>query len=320
MLTYLEKQILCAVQEPLTLCQCPFAEMAVRLGCPQEQLLSILCTLKEKGFIRRYRAKVNYSTLGRAATLVAVSVPREKLDTVVAAVNVLAGVSHNYLRDHHFNLWFTLQDESPEAIENTLCRLSKQTKMVFYSLPTEKMFKLNVRFCPDGPSAKDFEAGKFSSPQEKEAIAALTEAEKKTLRILQEDFPIVEKPFEKLGQESGIANLMQIVESLIAKRIIRRIAAALDHRKLGYNVNVMACFALPNEKIEEVAYALSAIPAVSHCYQRKTFAGWPYNLFAMIHAGRVEDIERFISSLVKERGISDYVLLPTITELKKSPV
>jgi DNA-binding Lrp family transcriptional regulator len=66
--------------------------------------------------------------------------------------------------------------------------------------------------------------------------------------------------------------------------------------------------------------AMASCAAVSHCYQRKPFAGWPYNLFAMIHAGRMEDVQRFIDELAEEYRICDYALLPTVREFKKKPV
>jgi len=320
MLTEIEKQILRMVQEPLPLCEQPFAAMAHRLGCPPERLIATIRNLKKTGLIRRYGAIVNYAALSRTATLVAASVPQEKLNELITAVNSLAGVSHHYLRKHLFNLWFTLQGASPQEIENTLCQLNRQTNVRFYSLPAVRVFKLDVRFRPEGPLQEDFERMGFLPPENPAAVVSLTEMEKKSLRFLQEDFPIMERPFEAMRQKSGIANIEEFAGGLVAKGVVHRIAAILNHCKLGYQANGMACFALPQGKIESVARALAARPAVSHCYQRETFAGWPYNLFAMIHAGRIEDVERFVSSLAEEYGISEWVLLPTEKELKKQPV
>jgi DNA-binding Lrp family transcriptional regulator len=320
MLTEMEKKILWAVQEPLGLCDRPFAAMAQQVGCSPPQCVSIIGNLKARGFIRRYGAAVNYAALGRAATLATVSVAQEKLAGVIAAVNALPRVSHHYLRKHAFNLWFTLQGESPQAIEMILCQLGRQTGQRFYSLPAERFFKLAVRFCPEGPSKKDFEAGEFSPSESPASVVSLMEDEKKALRFLQEDFPITETPFDSLCQKTGIADVKQLAEGLIARQVIRRIAAVLDYRKLGYDVNVLTCFAVPAEAIEPVAYALSSRPAVSHCYQRRPFAGWPYNLFAMIHAGEMKAVEEFVSGLAEKYGICEYALLPTESELKKTPV
>ena len=316
----MEKQILWAVQEPLGLCDRPFAAMARRAGCSELQCVSIISDLKARGFIRRYGAIVNYAVLGRAATLATASVTQEKLAEVIAAVNALAGVSHHYLRKHVFNLWFTLQGESPQDIKNILRQLGRQTGQRFYSLPAERFFKLAVRFRPEGPSQKDFEAGEFSPSESSAPVVSLTEEEKKALRFLQKDFPITETPFDSLCQKNDVADVKQLAEGLIARQVIRRIAAVLDYRKLGYEANGLACFAVPAERIEPAAYALSARSAVSHCYQRRPFAGWPYNLFAMIHAGAMKAVEEFVCGLAGKYGICEYALLPTEKELKKTPV
>jgi siroheme decarboxylase len=320
MLTRLEKQILGYVQEPLALSQRPFAAVARRAGCTPKQCIRIINDLKARGYIRRYSAFVNYAVLGPKATLATASVPQKKLNKVIAMVNSLDGVSHHYLRKHVFNLWFTLQDKSLRKIDNTLRQLNKKTGVRFYSMPAVRVFKLDARFCPQGPSQKDFEAGEFSSPEQVSVKRTLAETEKRVLRLLLDDFPITERPFEVLSEKSGIGNLRKVVGGLVAKKVIRRIGAAAAYRKLGYKANVMACFVLPPKKIESAALWLSARPAVSHCYQRRTFSGWPYNLFAMIHAGRIRDVKQFVFEFAREFAILRWVLLPTEKEIRKQPV
>jgi DNA-binding Lrp family transcriptional regulator len=320
MLTGLEKQILSRVQEPLKLSRRPFTAMARRAGCTSKQCIQIIRELQTRGYIRRYGAAVNYAVLGRTAVLATASVPQKKLTRVIAAVNSLEGVSHHYLRKHLFNLWFTLQDKSSQKIQNTLNQLNKKTGVLFYAMPAVRVFKLDARFSPQGPSGKDFEAGVFQSPGRISVGVSLTQMEKRVLRLLQGDFPVMERPFDTLSEKSGIENFKTIAQSLVARKVIRRIAAAAAYRKLGYKTNVMACFVLPREKIELAAQWLSARPAVSHCYQRRPFSGWPYNLFAMVHAGRIRDVKQCVAGFVREFAILKWVLLPTEKELKKQPV
>ncbi len=319
MLTKLEKQVLGQVQGPLKVCQRPFAVMAQRVGCTSEQVIETVNDLKARGYIRRYSAFVNYAVLGRTSTLVAGAVPAARLDKVVAAVNSLEGVSHHYLRKHTFNLWFTLQDQSHSKIEQTLRQLHNITGVRFYSLPAERVFKLDARFNPQGPSLNDFKAGRYVSPESVERVT-LSRTEKKVLILLQGAFPIVERPFEVLSRQSGIGNFVEVVQNLAAKKVLRRVAAVAAYRKLGYKTNVMACFAVPEDKIESAAKWLSARAAVSHCYQRMTFDGWPYNLFAMMHSGRKGDLRAFAAEAARRFGVSDWVLLPTEREIKKQPV
>ncbi len=320
MLTKLEKRILGLIQEPLKVCRRPFLTVARKAGCTPGQCLKIIAQLKAAGYIRRFSVTVNYSVLGRTAALVAASVPPEKLDKVITAVNLLEGVSHHYLRKHTFNLWFTLQDKSSRKIQNTLHQLAQKTGSRFYSLPAVSVFKLDARFSPQGPSQKDFKAGRFLPPETVPVKVSLTATERKVLSVLQDEFPIVDRPFDVLAAKSGIGNFMEMTLGLISKKAFRRISAVAAYRRLGYKANVMACFAVPSEEIEAAAEWLSQRPAVSHCYQRKIFPGWPYNLFAMMHGGRMGDLRAFATAAARRFGIAEWVLLPTQKELKKKPV
>jgi DNA-binding Lrp family transcriptional regulator len=319
MLTKLEKRVLGQVQGPLKVCQRPFVAVGRRVGCTSEQVIETVNDMKARGYIRRYSAFVNYAVLGRTSTLVAGAVPAAKLDKVVAAVNSLEGVSHHYLRKHTFNLWFTLQDTSLRKIESVLERLEQQIGVRFYSLPAERVFKLDARFSPQGPSLNDFKAGRYVSPESVERVT-LSRTEKKVLILLQGAFPIVERPFDVLSEQSGIEDVLEIAKTLAAKGVIRRIAAVAAYRRLGYTANAMVCFVVPGEDIEAAAEWLSQRPAVSHCYQRRVFDGWPYNLFAMKHGRRLGDLRTFAADAARRFGIAEWVLLPTEKEIKKQPV
>jgi DNA-binding Lrp family transcriptional regulator len=308
----LDNCVLQWVQNPLPLTERPFLALAQQAGCSEAEVISAMQRLKAQGYIRRYRAQLDYKRLGRVATLVTASVPTEKLDAVAEAVNALEGVSHNYLRNYRFNLWFTCQDESFERIEAILGKLTQQTGVEFRALPAETVYKLDVRFDPEGPSAKDFLAGEYQPVGEPGGVCELTADQRQALRLLQDDIALTQSP---LGPD-----LLKIAQELSDKGVIRRIAAVLDHRKLGYTVNVMLAAVVGKARMDASGKAMASCAAVSHCYQRKPFAGWPYNLFAMIHAGRMEDVQRFIDELAEEYRICDYALLPTVREFKKKPV
>jgi DNA-binding Lrp family transcriptional regulator len=320
MLTKLEKQVLGLVQGPLALCQRPFAAVGRRVGCSAGRVMETIADLKGRGYIRRFGAAVNYAALGRRAALVAGAVPAAKLDRVVATVNSLEGVSHHYLRKHAFNLWFTLQDTSLRKIESVLRRLEEQVGVRFYSLPAQRVFKLDARFNPQGPSLMDFQPVRVLEYFSNYPRVSLTRTEKKVLLLLQGEFPIVERPFDVLAAKSGIEDVLEIAKTLAGKGVIRRIAAVAAYRRLGYTANAMVCFVVHGEDIEAAAEWLSQRPAVSHCYQRRTFDGWPYNLFAMMHGGRKGDLRDFAAGAARRFGISDWVLLPTEREIKKQPV
>ena len=122
-LTRLQKQLCNMLQEGLPICSRPFAEIAKSLNSNEKKVLQEINRLKINGTIRRICALVNYRALGRISTLVAAHVPEPNLQEIVEAVNSLENVSHNYLREHYYNLWFTLQGQTTEEIELTFSEL-----------------------------------------------------------------------------------------------------------------------------------------------------------------------------------------------------
>jgi DNA-binding Lrp family transcriptional regulator len=323
-LSKLQKRLCNELQDGLGICSRPFDDLAKFLGSDEKTVLREIGQLKKSGIIRRISALINYQALGLTGTLVAAHIPEENLKEVAEAVNSLAEVSHNYRRTHHFNLWFTLQGESVEQIEVTLSNLSGRFGVDFHSLPVKRVFKLDVRF--DAESERqpvgDVEQGQeeIRGKGEKGKIE-LGESEKKVLAGLQEDLDLTSEPFDFLcgeGLEEG--EVLEIIKGLIDKGVIRRIAGVVDHRKLGFVVNVLFCSEVAEDRVVTAGERLARFGMVSHCYERETFEGWPYNLFAMMHARSMGEIQHVINRFVGAEGIDSFELLPTAAELKKRPV
>jgi DNA-binding Lrp family transcriptional regulator len=312
----LQKQLCNVLQDGLPICPKPYADLAEFLNNNEETILQEIRELKKAGVIRRICALINHHSLGMVSTLVAAHIPEENLQEVAEAVNSLENVSHNYLREHYYNLWFTLQVESPEQIEVTLSHLSGRFGVDFYSLPIERVFKLDVRFDAEGE-------GQFSDtgqiPETK--VVKLNKTEKQILRRLEDDLDVISEPFDFLcSKELKLEVVLRIIQGLIDKGVIRRIAAIVDHRKLGFVANVLFCSEVPEDKIIEAGEALTRFGAVSHCYERKTVEDWPYNLYAMMHGKSMGEIQHLISKFTEAQRIDSFELLPTAAELKKEPV
>jgi len=111
-----------------------------------------------------------------------------------------------------------------------------------------------------------------------------------------------------------------MIQGLIDKGVIRRIAAIVDHRKLGFAANVLFCGKVPRDRVVEAGEALARFGAVSHCYQRETIKDWPYNLYAMMHGKSMGEIQRVVNQFIEAEKIDSFELLPTEAELKKKPV
>jgi DNA-binding Lrp family transcriptional regulator len=113
---------------------------------------------------------------------------------------------------------------------------------------------------------------------------------------------------------------LRIIQGLIDKGVVRRIAAIVDHRKLGFVVNVLFCSQVPEGRIIEAGEALARFGMVSHCYERKAVENWPYNLYAMMHGKSMGEIQHLINKFTEAERIDSFELLPTAAELKKEQV
>ena len=320
-LTKFQKRLCNVLQEDLPICWRPFDDLAKYLGTDEKTLLDQIEHLKELGVIRRFRALINYRALGLTSTLVAAHVPADSLPAVADAVNALEEVSHNYLRQHYYNLWFTLQAQSSQKIELTLSTLSGRFGIDFHSLPVVRFFKLDVRFDVEGegPAGAGFlqDVGRLYGEEKVE----LNENQKRILSALQEELRLTPEPFDFMcGEGLEREDVLQIIKGLIDKGVIRRIAAVVNHRRLGFVANVMFAGEVPQDRIVQAGERLARFGIVSHCYERMTFEGWPYNLFAMIHGRSMGEIQHAINRFIEAEKIDSFVLLPTARELKKQPV
>lgn len=316
-LTAFQKRLCNRLQDGLPLCEEPFAQIAALLDSTEAEVLQQTLALKESGVIRRLSAFLNHRALGIASTLVAAHVPADLLDRVASAVNALPGVSHNYLREHHYNLWFTLQGQSPDQIDAILQGLRMQFGVPFHSLPVTQVFKLDVRFDLEDDDVLTHEV--YDVPRI-DPVPLRTE-HRQVLDALQDGVEVTSRPFDRLLRDpAASSDSVPLLVELKALGVLRRIAAVLNHRKLGYTTNVLLAAEVPPESIPEAGQRLARFRAVSHCYGRGVFEGWPYNLFAMLHARSQAAIERIIHEFTATADVHSYCLLPTTAELKKQPV
>jgi DNA-binding Lrp family transcriptional regulator len=317
-LTKFQKQLCNALQKGLPICRRPFAEIAKTLHSNETEILKQTKQLKDVGLIRRINALINYRALGLTSTLVAAHVPEQNLPEAVEAVNSLENVSHNYRRHHHYNLWFTLQAQTPQQIRAILLNFGGRFGIDFHSLPVKRVFKLDVRF--DATSQGQALLQQIQKTPEAESVE-IDEDEKLILSKLQDDIEPMEEPFAFLcGEGLSKENVLKITGELIDKGVIRRIAAVVDYHKLGFVANVLFASEVPQEKIVSAGKRLARFAVVSHCYERETFEGWPYNLFAMMHGSSMGQIQRVIDKFIEAEQIKSFQLLPTAAEFKKQPI
>ncbi|MCW2278474.1 AsnC family transcriptional regulator [Heliophilum fasciatum] len=147
-----------------------------------------------------------------------------------------------------------------------------------------------------------------------------TEKDKELIRLLQDDLPLTSRPYQAIGEQIGLTEeeVLAAVQRLKDTGAMRRLGVALRHREVGYTANGMGCWNVPEEKADEIGKIMAGFREVSHCYQRPRFEGWPYSHFTMIHGTTREDCEAVAKRISEATGITDYRLLFSTVELKKT--
>jgi siroheme decarboxylase len=318
----LDKQLLNEIQWTFPLSSRPYLEIATKHGLTEDDVMKRISLMKRIGLIRQINAIFDTRKLGYKSALVAFAVKKDRLDSVALEVNKHPGVSHNYERDHEFNMWFTLAVPADGDLKRDLeIMASLEGVIKFRLLPTLKLYKIGVkldmvnsdpnRITPDD-KVKKMDLKKFE----------LASRDKEFIRELQKDLEVTPRPFDTQAKNLGIT-----VDELFKKAIeyetmgvMRRFAAILRHRDAGFAANGMIVWMVPEDKIDEVGYKLASFPQVSHCYRRPVYPDWPFNLFSMIHARTIEAAKKIAIELSNFVGINEYKILFSSREFKKERV
>jgi DNA-binding Lrp family transcriptional regulator len=313
----MENELLYEMQNAFPMSQRPFKAVAEKLGTTEEEILAMVRKLKEEKIIRQTSAIFDTKRLGYTSSLVAFKVAEENVEKAAEIINAHPGVSHNYLRNHDYNIWFTMAvaPDSKLGLEKTIEILKKQTGADdAITLPTLKMFKISVKMDTTGKRAKK-ERVKRTAHKEIELTPLYIEV----IKELQKDIAVVSEPYKEATEKLGMDydTFFRIAHELKESGVMRRFATILNHRKAGFGANAMSVWAVPEEKGEEIGRQLAEFSAVSHCYLRPSYPNWPYNLFAMVHAKTQEECDTLIEEMAKESGLTEYGKLYSTVEFKK---
>jgi siroheme decarboxylase len=139
------------------------------------------------------------------------------------------------------------------------------------------------------------------------------------IRTLQGDLPVVSEPYADAARELGMPQeeLLAHLEGMIDRRLLRRVAAILFHRRAGFSANGMGVWKVPEDKVLEYGTRMAAFRGISHCYQRPTYADWPYSLFTMAHGRSKEECDAILDAIAEETGVEGRATLYSSTEFKK---
>jgi len=315
----LDKELLNEIQWTFPIVTRPFDAIAEKFDITPEIVKEHLNHLKEVGILRQLSAIFDTRKLGYTSSLVAMEIEHDKLEYVASQINRHPGVSHNYEREHQFNLWFTLavppgSDLKTEIDKFNVLKGIKKVRM----LPTLQLFKIGVKL-----DMVDEKKHEIAPTEEKKEIKNVkfepTEQDKDFIRELQKDMEIIDEPFVKAANNLGITEneLFDKMKYYEDHGIMRRFAAIIRHRKVGFTANGMIVWKVPKDRISEVGEKLGAFPQVSHCYERPTYPDWPYNVFSMIHCKTHDEAHEMAKTIQDQINVDDYSILFSSREFKK---
>jgi DNA-binding Lrp family transcriptional regulator len=317
----LDKKLLNLLQGRFPIAQRPFAEVARLAEVTEEAVLERTARLLDKRIIREITPIFDTRALGYKSMLVAAKVDAENPHRAAKFINTHPGVTHNYLRNHEFNLWFTVavEPDSRLGLDGTIEVMAAKTGAEsIRQLPTLRLFKIRMDLEMEQGTDALSTAGEAVEPKELDPIE-LSEEDIAVIRATQGPMAAVPEPFAAAAERLGVPQetVFERLESLRERGGLRRVAAILYHRRAGFSANGMGVWEVPEGQILDIGKRMAAFRGVSHCYERPTYADWPYSVFTMAHGRSKEECDAVLDAIAEATGIHERATLYSSTEFKK---
>lgn len=324
-----ERKLLSLIQSYFPLVSDPYEEIAREIGSSGEEAFAMLTDLRKRGFIRRIGPVFDSYKLGYTSTLCALSVPEEEVDKVADFINSFYNVTHNYLRENTYNIWFTVIAFGNAELQRIISSIEEVADCRVLQLPAIRLFKIKVDFNISDEERKPYKKA-ATVPSLVEPLVFY--AEDKVLIRQAQEYEFGDRyPFKALAYTSSLVARTSITEEDVLSTLsswkregaIRRFGATLKHRKVGLASNVMVVWDVPEDVVEKAGEVMASHDEVSHCYERPRSAQWPHNLYTMIHGKDKESCEGVIDAirkalLAQSITIDEPERFFTVRELKKS--
>jgi siroheme decarboxylase len=317
----LDRKLLNLLQGSFPIAPRPFQHVAALAGVSEEEAMRRTQRLLDQRIIRQLTPIFDTRALGYSSMLVAARVDPQYPHRAAHVINAHPGVSHNYLRNHDFNLWFTIATEpdSQLGLEGTLDVLAREAGAEsMRQLPTLKLFKIRMDLEMEGGTDALSAAAEASAPVELER-QPYDEFDIAVIRALQGDMAVVSEPYAQAAAELGISDdaFLSHLAGMQERGLLRRVAAILYHRRAGFSANGMGVWQVPEDQIAQTGPRMAAVRGISHCYQRPTYADWPYSVFTMAHGRSKDECDAILDSIAELTGITERATLYSSTEFKK---
>ncbi|MDQ3630108.1 MAG: Lrp/AsnC family transcriptional regulator [Actinomycetota bacterium] len=316
-----DKQLLDLMQGSFPIRTRPYAAVAAALGATEDEVLADVRRLLKDRIIRQVTPIFDTRAFGYASMLVAAKVDPEHPWRAAKVINAHPGVSHNYLRNHEFNMWFTLavEEDSLLGLQGTLDRLQELTGAEsIRQLPTLKLFKIRMDLKMSGTTQDLAQMATVEEPVEL-AKQLYDEWDREVVRATQGDLPVEPTPYREAAATLGVTeeSLVGHLEGMQERGLLRRVAAILFHRRAGFSANGMGVWKVPDDQIGDIGPRMAAYRGISHCYERPTYADWPYSVFTMAHGRSKQECDSILDAIAVETGITERATLYSSTEFKK---
>jgi len=317
----LDKRLLNLMQGSFPIAPRPYEHVAKQAGIEEQEAIDRVEKLLDERIIRQVTPIFDTRALGYSSMLVAAKVEPENPWRAANIINEHPGVSHNYLRNHEFNIWFTIATEpdSPLGLDGTLEVLAKIAGAESVrQLPTLKLFKIRMDLEMEGGTEALAKAVEVAPPAVTEK-QPYDEFDIAVIRATQGDMPVIPEPYAPAADKLSISQdkLLGHLQQMQERRLLRRVAAILFHRRAGFSANGMGVWKVPDERIMELGPRMAAYRGISHCYQRPTYEDWPYSIFTMAHGRSKDECDAILDSIAAQTGIDERATLYSSTEFKK---
>lgn len=297
-----DRQLLGFLRKGLNLSARPFQEPASKLGVDSSEIFLRLIALRDIREAGLLTAVLDSRALAYQNVPAAAKLPEAEFEKAAARIHSHPGVNKSHRREHEFNFWFTLSLPPAENLQEHLDDLQRAAGCEILTLPAVKRFK----------------AGNEAEANVPPGFIDLSNREIEILRKIQEDFPLVDRPFQKWARELGTTenDLLEILKKFSKQGILKRFALLFPAEERTARPQDLTAWQVPEEKQDVAAAYVSSLPGVASCVRRKAAKEFPYTLF-VYHAAGVNTAETVLE-IQKQIGLWPWANVPVAGELKNS--
>ena len=327
-----KERLLVLLQQGLPLEPRPFSRLGELSGLTETEVLELVGELLADGRARRLGGIFDAAGLGYRSVLCAAAVPESGVAKAKDILATLPSVTHAYLRgwpeelpanhparllDPYPALWFTWSAPGTSFAAGFEALCEQMSPWPVLPLPAGRKFKIQVVFGNQAPLpavSEDIDA----TPNGE--LPPFSDRDRLIVGELQGTLAPCADFYAPVATRCGLDETELLARLTLWRRTgaLRRIALVLRHQRIGYKANAMCVWPVDGIIAEQAGVVLSAFSDVTHCYQRPAFPGFPYSLYAMLHAKSWELLAHRFSELEQATGLEGGKMLCSITELKKT--